>query len=258
MKFSIITCTYNSAEYLEKNIDSVENQSYDDFEHVFIDGNSKDDTVDIIKKYQKKYGTDKIKFFRYDPQGISHAMNQGILHARGDWIIHLHSDDSFFDNNVLKDVSAYIETHQNVDWLYGKANFINPDSGKGFIIPHRKIYYKPRFWLLVLMNYIPHQATFIKKNVFYRYGNFDETLKYFMDYDRWLCLTKNKVRSGFVNRVVCNFLMRNDAASSRGKGSNENQVIFKKYISSVFVFKWVLVFRKLNSKRTRAIQKNTN
>jgi len=93
MKFSIITCTYNSEKYLQENINSVESQIFHNFEHVFIDGNSSDKTIEIIKKYQKKY-PHTVKLLQCEPKGISNAMNHGINQSSGQYIIHLHSDDS--------------------------------------------------------------------------------------------------------------------------------------------------------------------
>ena len=121
MKFSIITCTYNSAVFLEKNINSVKKQMYENYEHIFIDGFSSDKTPEIIKKY-KQENPENIIFFQTKPKGISSAMNEGIRKAKGDYLIHLHSDDSFFDKNVLQDVADFLEQNPGLDWLYGKAS----------------------------------------------------------------------------------------------------------------------------------------
>lgn len=76
--FTIITCTYNSAIFVENNIRSVKEQSYTDFEHIFIDGNSTDTTLDKIRKYQNKY-PQKVMLYARAPKGISNAFNDTFL-----------------------------------------------------------------------------------------------------------------------------------------------------------------------------------
>ncbi len=102
-------------------------------------------------------------------------MNKGIKKSQGEYIIHLHSDDSFFNEKILKNINNFIEHNNSPDLIYGKANFINTENGNSRIIPHRKIYHKIRFWLLLLTNYVPHQTVFIKKEMFDKWGMFDET-----------------------------------------------------------------------------------
>lgn len=251
MRFSIITCTYNSANYLQKNIDSVESQKFRDFEHIFIDGFSTDKTVEIIMEYQKKY-PEKVKLFQSQPKGISHAMNEGIKKSTGEYLVHLHSDDSLYDEHVLEIVDGFITKNNNPKWLYGKARVINMNNRKTIIIPPRRIIYdSSNFWLLLFVNnYIPHQSVFIKKELFDRYGYFDETLKNYMDLDLWLKLTKNKVHAKFINEIICNFAVREDAQSTIGRTDEENIILYDRYMKNhlmkkVFlgfsrVYKWLL------------------
>jgi glycosyltransferase involved in cell wall biosynthesis len=251
MKFSIITCTRNSAQYLQENINSIKNQTCQDFEHIFIDGFSTDDTVEIIKKYQEEFPT-QVRLLQFKPLGISSAMNEGIKAASGEYINHLHSDDSLHTNTILAEVFDFIEENNKPDLIYGKANFFNPENGVKKIIPHRRIYHNLKFWLLLLTNYIPHQAVFIKKAVFSKFGLFDETLKNSMDYELWVRLAKNKVSNKFMDVIICNFSMREDAQSAigKGQGNKENGIIQKKYISSKFLLMLVSVIRNINNKRT--------
>ncbi len=236
MKFSIITCTYNSEEYLQKNIDSMESQIFDDFEHIFIDGFSNDKTIEIIKKYQEKY-PDKVKLFQSKPKGISHAMNEGIKKVSGKYINHLHSDDFLCDKNVLKDVNNFIVKNSFPEMVYGKMRIENVENHSFEVKPHRKIHEEFRFWLLLLTNYIPHQAVFLQKEVFDKYGDFDENLKNSMDYDLWVRLSKNKINARFFNRMICNFSVRWDSQSSKGRYNNDRSIIYRKYFKNpIFIY----------------------
>lgn len=234
MRFSIITCTFNSEKYLQKNINSVKNQSFRDFEHVFIDGFSTDKTVEMIRKYQQEF-PEKVTFFQFKPKGIGDAMNKGIERSFGEYIIHLHSDDSFYSSRVLKDVNDFIKKNNHPDWIYGKANFFNGEKNK--IIPHRNIYKKARHWLLLITNYIPHQAVFLKRKLFNKFGMFDKKYKNSMDYELWLRLSKNKIPSKFLNKIICNFSVRNDSQSFTGTDicSNEHKEIKKYYVKTKLI-----------------------
>ena len=247
MKFSIITCTYNSVSFIRENIFSVESQTFQDYEHIFIDGFSDDGSIRIIEEYKKR-NPNKVKIFQYKPRGIANAMNMGINNSSGDYLIHLHADDTFYDNKVLRDVNELL-IKKNPDMLYGKANFVNLIKKKNKIIPHRKIYYKMRFWLLLLTNYIPHQSVFIKKEVFDKFGLFQEKYKNSMDYEMWLRLSKNKIRSTFINRIICNFLIHENSQSTTKKNNNDHTLIHNCYVDNKFLKNILFLIDKINKKR---------
>ncbi len=182
-KISIITCTFNSQRFLQDTIDSVISQTYTDYEHVFIDGYSTDNTLQIIKNYQSKF-PDKVFLYQQKPEGITAAMNYGVMRAKGDIICHLHSDDLFCGPNTLKTVSDFF-AKQKVDWCYGDIEIINPDGS----VYNREI--PPRFSYkkLLARNFIPHPATFIKRTFFNSLGGFGN-FEYAMDYDLWLRAAK--------------------------------------------------------------------
>ena len=248
MKFSIVTCTYNSEKYVQKNIDSVKNQTCQDFEHIFIDGFSTDGTIKIIEKYQKEF-PEKVKIFQFEPKGISDAMNKGIENATGEYINHLHSDDIFFNSNILEKIYNFIQKNNSPDWVYGKANFIDESKNLKKIIPHRRIYHKARFWLLLLTDYIPHQAVFLKKKIFEKYRMFDIQYKNHMDYEMWLRLSKKKVSSVFIDEIICNFSLRDDSQSSIGRQNDEYKKIFTKYIRNKALLSLLNFIAVLNKKR---------
>ena len=107
-KISIITVTKNSEKFLKQNISSVDSQNYKNFEHIIVDGNSKDSTLKIIKSHKKK-----VKLIRNkNDRGLYHAMNVGIKNSSGDIIGILNSDDIYF-KNTLRIVNKYFNKHKN-------------------------------------------------------------------------------------------------------------------------------------------------
>ena len=99
MKVSIITVTYNSADTLQSCIDSVASQSYNNIEHIVIDGSSKDNTLEIIQK-----NTSVSRYISEPDNGLYHAMNKGLKLASGDVIGFLNSDDIYENKDVIFDV----------------------------------------------------------------------------------------------------------------------------------------------------------
>lgn len=250
-KFSIITCTYNSEDFLQKNIDSISSQSYTDFEHLFIDGKSSDNTTGIIKKYQEKLG-EKVRLVSKPAKWISNAMNTGIQEASGEYLIHLHSDDKLHNPKVLEHVANFLEKHKDLDRIYAKANVVEKDGKTSIgIFPNRKIFQRNSSQrlgkqLLKYFNYIPHQTVFIKKTVFKKFGDFDETIASGMDPDMRLRI-KNKTKWRFLDTIVCDYMIRDDAQSSSAKNKNKNRNNLKKVVkrhTNCLEFALFIVFRK--------------
>jgi glycosyltransferase involved in cell wall biosynthesis len=231
--FSIITCTKNSAKYLRTNIKSIEEQTFKNYEHIFVDGFSEDGTIQLIKKYRAKHSS-TVNLYQSKPQGISNAMNIGISKAKGKYILILHSDDGLYRNDVLKKVNSYLIERPELDWIYGKINVIEEDEKSIGQYPARWIYrFFPKYFLK-FYNTIPHQAVFMDRSVFRRFGGFDETLSSVMDVDYWLKIRTN-TNYLFFNEIISNFMIRKGAQSSGMINKLENYKnslkVRKRYLS---------------------------
>ena len=106
MKFSVVTCTWNSEAYLKQCIESVQQQTYQNIEHIFIDGECEDRTLEIIKSSPIEK-----KICHGVRGGISHAINSGIELADGEIVVHLHSDDSLAHERVSRG-ETHLQTAQ--------------------------------------------------------------------------------------------------------------------------------------------------
>ena len=170
-KITIITVTKNSEKFLKKNIDSVLSQSYKNYEHIFIDGNSTDRTVKIIRSYKKK-----IKLIRNkNDKGLYHAMNVGIKEAKGDIIGILNSDDVYF-KNTLKTVNRYFNQNSNLDFLFGS------------VYKHKLLYgFNPWKINFSFGFYSTHSVGFfIKKKSQFKVGLYNLKYRYSADYDLFI------------------------------------------------------------------------
>lgn len=174
MKISIITVCYNSGSTIEGTILSVAKQSYKNIEYLIIDGNSKDNTVEIIKKHEDKI----TKWISESDKGLYDAMNKGIAIATGDLIGILNSDDVFNNELVLEEIANF---HQ--------SNTI--DASVGNILQHKengKIIrlYSSKYWSpdKLRIGYMPpHPSIFFKKELFNEFGNYQLGFKIGADYE---------------------------------------------------------------------------
>ena len=167
-KISIITVVKNNEKYIEQNILSLINQEYKNYEHIIIDGDSKDKTKNIIEKHK-----DKISYFISEPDdGLYFAMNKGIQKATGDIIGILNSDDIYFPN-ALEIVNNYFIENEKLDFLFGS------------VYKHKLMHgYYPNKIKWTFGFYTTHSVGFfIKTRSQKKIGFYDTRYKWSADYD---------------------------------------------------------------------------
>ena len=200
-KISIITVTKNSEKFLEKNILSVNNQFYKNYEHIIIDGGSTDKTLNIIHKHRKK-----IKYFISEKdKGLYDAMNKGIKYCSGDIIGILNSDDIYY-KNALKIVNKYFSKYQKLDFLFGSVYKYKLLHG-----------YHPEKIKWTFGFYSTHSVGFfIRKNSHKKVGYYNIKYKYSADYDLFYRLIiKNKMSGMATNKNEIFGKFRSGGLSSR-------------------------------------------
>jgi len=191
MKLSVITPTKNSCAYIIPNLESVHLlQSNLDIEHIIIDGNSEDSTLDIITEFKELYGADIKIVESKDDEGMYHAINKGMRLITGDVWSELNSDDMYYPGTVDKILSNF-KNRPEIDVVYGNVDMVN-ELGK-FI----HTLYLPKFKLeyLILKGYcltILQPAMFLRKSVIDTTGFFNTDYKYASDYDYCIRLGKNQ------------------------------------------------------------------
>tara|TARA_Y100000590_G_C15562788_1_gene955437 strand:+ start:265 stop:996 length:732 start_codon:yes stop_codon:yes gene_type:complete len=177
MLFTLITVTLNSQKTILKTINSINNQTYEEFEYIIIDGGSSDETLQIIKKNLKK----NYFLISEKDRGIYSAMNKGIKLSNGRYVAFLNSDD-WLENDVLLKVSKFIEK-ENPSVIYGDAKFYKKNRIFSFYAKANLKKLKKNMSLLHSSFYV--QKEIIKKNLF------DENLIISSDYKQMLNLKKN-------------------------------------------------------------------
>ena len=124
MKISVITATWNSGVTIGQTLESVLRQGYRDVEVIVIDGQSTDNTLDIVREYEGRF-EGRLRWISEPDRGLYDAMNKGIAMATGDVVGILNSDDFYTSDDVLERVAREIE---GVDAVYGDIHFVNPDD----------------------------------------------------------------------------------------------------------------------------------
>ena len=185
LKISIITAVFNREDTICRSIKSIQDQDYNNIEHIIIDGASTDNTLPIIKNLIRRNDV----LISEKDLGIYDALNKGIQFSTGDIICFMHSDDFFDNKNVLSKINNLF-TDFNVDIVYWNASFF-----KG-LMP-------------------AHPSMFIKKHIYIKHGLFNIDYKIAGDFE-WLCrISKDQEISSY--KVGDNFVkMQYGGASTNG------------------------------------------
>lgn len=179
---SIITAVYNGENYLQECLDSLHRQKNLNYEHIIIDGQSKDKTIEILKRNEEKIDY----WFSKKDEGIYDAFNRGMFLARGDYIGFLNSDDKYADN-AFEILEKYIKNYPHKDFIFGAVK-------KHWGILHGynslKILWSWGF-------YSSHSTGFfIKRNSAKKVGLYNLKYKYSSDYDYFFRMIVHKKLKG--------------------------------------------------------------
>ncbi len=181
MRLSIITINRNNATGLEKTIQSVANQTYKDFEYIIIDGASTDDSVEVIKKYEAEFA--HLKWVSESDSGIYNAMNKGIRMASGEYIQILNSADCLAAPEVTDKMLAALEQAGSPSIFYGNMVKCFPD-GRRMV---DKCFAGQEITLLgMYTGTLNHDPAYIRRDLFEKYGYYDESLKIVSDWKWYL------------------------------------------------------------------------
>lgn len=209
MKVSIITACYNNESTITDALKSVASQSYDNIEHIVVDGASSDKTVALAKTFRH------VSTILSEPdKGIYDALNKGLDLATGDVIGFLHSDDYFHDNDVVQKIVDEFEAKPQVDCVYGDIVFINSD---------KKVirYYSSKQWTPNKFQYgrMPAHTSFFAKKKVYDKHHFDLSYRIAGDFEQLIrILYVDRTPYSYIELIATS--MRLGGASTDGFRSN--------------------------------------
>ncbi len=237
-KISIITINYNDVLGLEKTFNSVVNQSNKNFEYIVIDGGSTDGSKEFIEK-----NSDKVSYWISEKDsGIYNAMNKGINVAKGDYLLFLNSGDWLFENDSISNVDKLITGFKDI--YYGNAIFKFAKKDK-LVVYNERISFQ-----FFTHSSFCHQATFIKKQLFFDVFMYNENLKIVSDWEFFIyAICIKNVSHQYIDVIVSNYDL--NGISSRPEFEalkhKEREIVFNNYFP-MFIGDYENL-NELNSKR---------
>lgn len=226
-RISIVIPSYNQGKYIESTILSILNQNYNNIEIIIIDGGSTDETVSIIKKYEKHI----FYWVSEKDNGQSDAIRKGFEIATGDILCWLNSDDEYVED-ALKVVNSAFEKN-NCDVVYGNMNII---CETGALISKR--YLTPFLPKIIKNAYlcggfgIYQPSSFWTRDLYKKSGGIDINFKFCMDNDLFNKFITNDANFLFINHQLSNFRIHSESKTSNLSeiAIKERNLLFKIYV----------------------------
>lgn len=236
-KLSIITITYNAAITLERTLKSVKEQTYTDIEHLIIDGNSKDRTLELIQKYDNN----KLKWISEPDNGLYDAMNKGIILSSGEYLCFLNAGDTFYATDTVEKIMKSANSFsQSPDIIYGETAIV--DNSGNFLYMRRLNAPETLNWKSFKKGMVVcHQAFIVRKELIKEY---DTSYRFSSDFD-W-CIRIMKKANNIYNshEILINYLNEGVTTANKKASLIERYKIMVKHYGHISTFLhhvWFLV-----------------
>lgn len=224
--FSIITVTYNAAMTLAPTMKSVAEQTCRDFEHLIIDGASKDSTIDIARQYSLDGLT---SILSEKDRGIYDAMNKGLERARGKYLIFLNAGDAFHRSDTLQSIAYAIASNDYPGIVYGQTQCVNYDRHR---IGDRHLTAPDRLTASSFKNgmLVCHQAFVARRDIASAY---DLAYRYSADFDWCIrCLEKSD-KNVLIPEILIDYLSEGVTTANRAASLKERYRIMCHYYGTL-------------------------
>lgn len=211
---TVVTPSYNQGRFIRETIDSVLSQDYPAIEYMVIDGGSMDDTVSILKSYGSR-----VSWISELDRGQSEAINKGWKRATGEILAWLNSDDIYLPGAISTAV-AYFRSHPDVALVYGDGFHISEEGQALGRFPSEP-FSKDR---LKETCFIAQPATFVRRSVIEEVGFVEESLRYCMDYDLWIRISK-RYRLQYVPIPMASIRLHKDCKTVKDRVSTYAETV---------------------------------
>jgi len=206
LKITIITVCYNAEKTIERTIQSVLNQDYQNIEYIIVDGLSKDSTMEIVLKYSNRIA----RIFSEHDLGMYDAINKGIKSSTGNIIGILNADDFFSNNYVISKIANKFKSNIKLDAIYGDVTFI--DESDKIKRRYSSSIWKPNRFIFGLMP--AHPTFYCKKNLFYDLGFYKLNFKIAADFELLIrFFKKNKLNYLYIPESLVNMKLGGKSTS---------------------------------------------
>lgn len=220
---SIITPSFNQGNFIGQTIDSVLEQDYPSIEYIVVDGGSTDNTHDILKQYE-----DRIQWISEPDSGQANAINKGFGMASGEILFWLNSDDILLPGAVSR-VMACFRENPAAGLVYGQCRYIDECGEVVGRFPTEPFDFKR----LAMFTFIPQPSTFFRRTAYEASGGLDETLRYSLDFDLWVKITRSHT-AVYLPEILSAYRLHGDSKTFDTKQAIENSkesldIVYKHY-----------------------------
>ncbi len=188
MKISIVTPAKNAEKYMLETLRSIHEQGYPDIEHIVVDGLSKDKTADIVNDFMKVNSHKNIRLIVKEDKNMYEAVNTGLSQISGDIFAYINSDDCYC-RDTFEIVSGYFRKHEDVDMIYGNAQYID-EEGRVLFWSNNPPFNFNRL-VRAGTSWIMQPETFWRRRVLEKAGYFDTSYRLASDYEYLLRVAKS-------------------------------------------------------------------
>ena len=222
---SIIIATFNSSKTLQKTFESLLAQTFKGFEVFIIDGLSKDNTVAIIKEYEREFQRLNIPYYWTSEKdsGIYDAWNKALKKTNTDWIAFLGSDDTYYPN-ALEMYSEAITRNPGINYISSKIELIDKDDRVLKVIGKPYKYKQMNRYMD-----IAHVGSFHHIDLFLKHGDFDTDYKIVADYDFFMKCGQD-IQSAYINGITVRML-------NTGVSNNNVGLVYKEFLKIKLKYK---------------------
>lgn len=241
-KISVITVNYNDKIGLNKTIESVISQTWQDFEFIVIDGGSTDGGTQVIEQFKER-----IDYWVSEPdKGVYSAMNKGIKAAQSEFLIFMNSGDTFYNEKVLEEIESQLTDEYDI--YYGDYYRIKSNSIRKKTFPEKLSF------SFFYSGTLSHQSSFIRRNLFHTIFLYNEEYKIASDWEFFIyAICHQNVPYKYLKTIVSNFDFTGISSIAKYKhvSDDERRKTLEKYFP-LFINDYILV-SELNSKRLQQI-----
>lgn len=220
--FSIVTITYNASPTIERTIRSVASQSFNDYEHIIVDGASKDNTLEIIDRVP---GNELRTVYSEPDNGLYDAMNKGLGYANGQYLIFLNAGDKFHSSDTLAEIAETIRTKNFPGVVYGQTNLVDND-GKFIAQRHLSAPDKLQYKDFARGMLVCHQAFVVLRRIAPLYNL---KWRYSADYEWCLICLQHSRKNEFTGSVLIDYLSEGLTTANRRRSLIERFKIMSHY-----------------------------
>lgn len=219
--FSIITVTFNAGATIKATLESVNGQTFDDYEHLIIDGESTDCTMDIVNSYRNS----KSVVISEKDDGIYDAMNKGLSIAKGEYFIFLNSGDRFPDSETLAHYASGINANDLPGIIYGQTRLVDIH---GNYVGERHLRAPEKLTLDSFKNgmVVCHQAMAVNNKIALL---FNRKYKYSSDYEWVIVCLQHSKKNVYLNEITVDYLCEGATTSHHKESLYERFCIMSTY-----------------------------